>query len=197
MRKNITFVLCAALLLLCSCTVERGTSSNRDLGHFLGVCDNYLVGTVYPVLYDLQNDSEGDGYNAEGYTTAVTVKPGEHSMTVTVSRIGDFVWKLEGTGKGLSMEAELSRELLKDGRAEWVFSNYRLSCSEDDTYRMELRSTTTLEYRWSVSYGWNMLREELELNGSVEAGFFVDEKLCDKVLTVWKEGRYDGSFIDF
>ena len=37
-------------------------------------------------------------------------------MTVTVSRIGDFVWKLEGTGKGLSMEAELSRELLKDGR---------------------------------------------------------------------------------
>ena len=72
-----------------------------------------------------------------------------------------------------------------------------MTCEEDEDYRLEMRATTELEYRWSVSSGWNMLYENLELNGSVEAGFFVDEKLCDKVLTVWKEGRYDGSFIDF
>ena len=105
MRKNITFVLCAALLLLCSCTVERGTESKRNLHYLLGVCDNYLVRTVYPVLQELQNDSEGDRFNAEGYTTTVTVKPGENAMSLTVRRCGDFVWTIEGTGKGLSMES--------------------------------------------------------------------------------------------
>ncbi len=197
MRKNITFVLCAALLLLCSCTVERGTESKRNLHYLLGVCDNYLVRTVYPVLQELQNDSEGDRFNAEGYTTTVTVKPGENAMSLTVRRCGDFVWTIEGTGKGLSMEAELRREPFRDDRAEWIFSNFSMTCEEDEDYRLEMRATTELEYRWSVSYGWDMLYENLELNGSVEAGFFVDEKLCDKVLTVWKEGRYDGSFIDF